>query len=443
MKYRFAAIARMPTVPAVIMLLAVVIGTGSAQTGVLDNDLTGTIGIHDPVMTKEGNTYHVYGTHDAHLVSTDRKSWNPGPRMFTSQTLPSWIKTAVPANTGDLWAPDVHYRNGRFHIYYSASSWGSTTSAIGFATNVTLDPASAGFRWNDQGLVVASVQGQDNADKNSTNSIDPNIFVDTNNIPWLIFGSFCCEPLAGIRLVRLDSVTGKPTINPPKLTSISSVGEGPCLFKRGIYYYLLVSIGVCCAGMNSTYHVVMGRSRALSGPYLDKTGKDMNQGGYSLLLKGNSRYPGLGGNGLFVEHDTTFMVFHAYDSVRNGASVLFIKPLFLDAQGWLTMDPKLAVSVLSNGHKPAQRGGIKGDKVFKIRSIVKDENELLISLPSSRVADFSIYGADGRLAVKQLNAGSANGRYRIVLESGKVRSGIYLVKIICGQDVYTGKFLLR
>lgn len=280
---------------------------------VLVNELTGDIGIHDPVMIKEGNTYHVFGTHDTHLMSTDRKAWRRGPSVFTRETFPVWVGPMVPGNDRNFWAPDIHFRDGKFHLYYAASAWGSITSAIGFASTVTLDQNSPNYRWVDQGMVVRSVQGQDNPDRNNSNAIDPNIYVDDNGDPWLNWGSFCCAPLDGIRLVKLDRTTGKPVTDPPKLTSISSSGEGSFIIKRGQYFFLLVSVGTCCSGVNSTYHVVMGRSLGLTGPYLDKTGRNMNQGGYSVLLRGNERYPGVGHNGIFTERDTTFLVFHAYD----------------------------------------------------------------------------------------------------------------------------------
>ena len=90
--------------------------------------------------------------------------------------------------------------------------------------------------------------------------------------------------------------------------------------------------------MNSTYQIVMGRSKDVHGPYLNKEGESFVDNKYSLLLAGDSTEPGRGHNGFFTEHDTTFIVYHAYTRSVNGASLLNIKPLYIDAAGWPTMD---------------------------------------------------------------------------------------------------------
>jgi arabinan endo-1,5-alpha-L-arabinosidase len=167
------------------------------------------------------------------------------------------------------------------------------------------------------------------------NVIDPNIYIDKDGKKYLIYGSY----KAGLRLVELDSKTGKLKKDPPDITTLTtSSGEGVYIIKGPKYYYMFASRGRCCAGMESTYQIVMGRSENIKGPYLNKEGESWVNNKYSLLLAGDSTEPGRGHNGFFTAKDTTFIVYHAYTKVANGASLLNIKPLYMDSNGWPTME---------------------------------------------------------------------------------------------------------
>ena len=65
------------------------------------------------------------------------------------------------------------------------------------------------------------------------------------------------------------------------------------IFRDG-WYYLLVTHGSCCAGANSSYNIRMGRSRKVTGPFLDNMGIDMLQGGGKLFLGSSGRQIGPG-----------------------------------------------------------------------------------------------------------------------------------------------------
>ena len=71
--------------------------------------------------------------------------------------------------------------------------------------------------------------------------------------------------------------------------------EGTFIYKHGVYYYLFASIGYCCRGPLSTYRMVYGRSRSVTGPYVDADGLPMLEGGGTLLLKGDNNWYGVGG----------------------------------------------------------------------------------------------------------------------------------------------------
>jgi arabinan endo-1,5-alpha-L-arabinosidase len=285
------------------------------------NPLKGDLGVHDPVMIKADATYHIYATGRliAAKTSTDRITWRNTSSGLAS---PSWISTEVPANNGtDFWAPDISFRNNQYWLYYSVSTFGKNTSAIGLATSPTL----ASPAWTDRGVVIASRSGD------NFNCIDPNVFQDTDGKVWLSFGSFW----SGIKMVEVDPATGKPATGSPAIISLathSSGIEAPFLFKWG-YYFLFVSWDVCCKGVNSTYKIVAGRSTRVDGGYVDKAGKAMTSGGGMVLDTGDAVRIGPGHNGIFIENDTVFCVNHYYDAAANGASKLQIRPLYWD-EGW-------------------------------------------------------------------------------------------------------------
>ncbi|HKO90585.1 MAG TPA: family 43 glycosylhydrolase, partial [Polyangiaceae bacterium] len=110
--------------------------------------------------------------------------------------------------------------------------------------------------------------------------------------------------------------------------------EAPFVVRRCGYYYLFVSFDKCCVGTDSTYNINVGRSQQLLGPYLDKTGKSMMNGGGTLLVKGAGRYHGPGHNAVIFVQKRAYNVYHAYDANMNGASVLRVAELAWDAEGW-------------------------------------------------------------------------------------------------------------
>jgi arabinan endo-1,5-alpha-L-arabinosidase len=297
------------------------------------NSLKGQLNVHDPVMIKQGDTYYVFYTGRGISIKTskDRINWTNAGRVFAADQLPAWHKTDIPNQDGSLWAPDIHYSNGIYHLYYSVSAWMNFNSSVGYATNTTLDPADPNYKWVDRGQVIGYKNGG-----GGVNCIDPNVFTDKDGKEWLIYGSY----RSGLRLVELDNKTGKLYNEKPALTTITtSLGEGSYIIKGPKYYYLFASRGKCCAGIESTYQIVIGRSKDIRGPYLNKLGESWVDNKYTLFLAGNYDEPGRGHNGFFAEHDTTFIVYHAYTRSANGASLLNIKTLYMDDQDWPTITP--------------------------------------------------------------------------------------------------------
>jgi len=304
-------------------------------------DPTGAITVHDPVLIKHKDMYYVFYTGNGIGVksSKDMIAWTEEKPVFA--TTPQWVMDTIPNFRRSMWAPDSIYRDGVYYLYYSCSAFGRNTSAIGVATNTTLDPADPAFKWVDQGKVVESVPGRD-----MWNAIDPNVAIDENGDPWMVFGSFWM----GMKLVKLQ----------PDMTRVASGSaqewhtvaarernfglddrdagnaaiEAPFIFKKNGWYYLFVSWDFCCRGANSDYKIVVGRSKDIRGPYLDRDGKDMAFGGGTLVAQGNAKWAGVGHQAVYTIDGRDLLVFHGYDKEENGRSKLLIKEIRWDADGW-------------------------------------------------------------------------------------------------------------
>ena len=285
--------------------------------------------VHDPVIIKEGGSYYLFGTGRGIPMhrSPDLVHWESIGQVFDS--LPAWAPAAVPGVRNSIWAPDISLFNGKYHLYYSLSTFGRNTSAIGLATNVTLDPGDPRYRWVDQGKVIQSVA------ENQWNAIDPNVVLDTTGQPWLSWGSFW----GGLKMRRLDRETGLASRTDSTLHSLAARPvdksiEAPFIIYRDGYYYLFASYDFCCRGAESSYRVVVGRSRAVTGPYVDRYDVPMVLGGSTPLLSGAGRVRGPGHNAVIREGDAYLLVHHYYDAEEGGRSRLQIRPLTWTRDGW-------------------------------------------------------------------------------------------------------------
>ncbi len=318
-----------------LSLLAILLLTSCARSQPAPTELTGDVRTHDPSMIRQGSTYYVFSTGDEHGLnqgniqirkSGDLAHWELVGTVF--ETTPGWIVDELGGIPPNLWAPDISYHNRKYHLYYSGSRFGSNNSVIGLATNVTLDPTSPDYAWVDEGMVIRS------RSSNNWNAIDPNLTFDEEGVPWLSMGSFW----SGIKLHRLDSETGKLASEDAKLYAIASRGggpiEAPAIVYRDGYYYLFVSFDLCCRGVNSTYKIMVGRATTITGPYSDRSGKRMDEGGGDLVLAGDDRYRGPGGESVYLDGQTYRLVHHVYDMAKNGMPQLRIQDLTWTSDGW-------------------------------------------------------------------------------------------------------------
>lgn len=288
-------------------------------------DLRGGVVTHDPTIIREsGYTWWSASTGQGigMKFSTDNgRTWTDGLPIF-AQPLSWWRNYAPNMGYNDVWAPDLEYYRGRYYCFYSVSEFGKNNSAIGL---VSCSSISRGD-WRDDGVVISSKRGRD-----AFNAIDPNLVVDSAGKPWLVYGSW----YNGIHVVRLNQSTMKPAGAPTRIAARSGGIEGPCIMYNNGYYYLFASIGKCCAGTNSTYKIIYGRSRSITGPYVDKSGKNLVNGGGTILDGGNSRWIGPGGQDVYRNGNNYVMARHAYDAWNNGTPTLLLSDLYF-RNGWPT-----------------------------------------------------------------------------------------------------------
>ncbi|WP_119320002.1 arabinan endo-1,5-alpha-L-arabinosidase [Capsulimonas corticalis] len=288
--------------------------------------------VRDPsTMVKQDGTYWIYGTGRGvqQFSSTDRLHWTDRGPVFAVR--PAWVSEAVPENRhNNAWAPDIHYFHGQYHLYYSYSSFGSQRSGIGVATNSTLDPRA----WVDRGVVVQSPTSQ------GFNTIDPCIFVDFHGQPWLSFGSY----FSGIYVVKIDPESGKTAAGavPVKIATHPSPPygdiEASAIIPHDGWYYLFVNWGSCCQGEKSTYNIRMGRSKNVTGPFLDKDGKDLKDGGGTIFLdnkKSDGSEVGPGHVGVLFDKDGDWLTTHyEWAKDKSGATTANVDKLTWDRDGW-------------------------------------------------------------------------------------------------------------
>lgn len=318
------------------MLLALVmIGPAVGET---QPALSGNIAIHDPsiLVTDQGWVSFATGVENAPDEGTPRTKTSPDGIAWTESGplpggLPDWIEEELGHRPKNLWAPSAFEREGTVHLYYSASTFGSNESAIGLMTNEAFDPENPTEGWRDQGMVLRSHRGDD------FNAIDP-FRIDTGAGAFLAFGSFW----DGIRMVELDPQSGKPAAD-AQLIPIASRGggavEAPAILEHDGRFYLFVSFDSCCRGVASTYRIMVGRAEEVTGPYIDRDGKPMLEGGGTLVQAAEDRYRGPGGQEVFTVVGEPWLAYHYYDRERGGMPKLQVAPIRFDAEGWPQLAP--------------------------------------------------------------------------------------------------------
>jgi arabinan endo-1,5-alpha-L-arabinosidase len=294
------------------------------------------VSVRDPSLILANGTYYLFGTGKGIKTwsSTDLITWKVQPAVFAAA--PGWTNTNIPGFNNDIWAPEITFFKGEYYLFYAISKFGTNNSAIGFATNKSLDAKAKDYQWIDHGMITQS-QGT------SWNAIDPNFVLDYNSVPHLLLGSF----FSGIKITELkdnniilkaDLITKATLANRDLNINPYNAIEAPFVMKHNQFYYLFASINNCCSGIQSDYKTIVGRSKQIDGQYVDKNGKAMPVGGGEFILEGNDKWHGAGGASVYDFEGQHKIVFFSYDN--RGVERLRIGDLNWDAGDWPTVNLK-------------------------------------------------------------------------------------------------------
>lgn len=273
----------------------------------------GTPFIHDPATLAQcDGKWYTFGTGGGGIISDDGGyTWHSGAER-----------------PGGGAAPDVLKIGDRYLVAYSGTGGGLGGTHRGQVLtmwNKTLDPKSPDFKYTEAVVVAESEDGDD------CDAIDPGLLLDpTTGRLWCSYGTY----FGNIRLVELDPKTGK-RVEGNEAIDIGIDCEATDLIYRDGWYYLLGTHGTCCDGVNSTYNIVCGRSRSVTGPYIDNVGREMLKGGGKMVIAAHDKVVGPGHFGrTVVEEGVEKMSCHfEADFNQGGYSVLGIRPL-LWKNGW-------------------------------------------------------------------------------------------------------------
>ncbi|KRF03997.1 hypothetical protein ASH00_15195 [Arthrobacter sp. Soil782] len=316
---------------------------------------------HDPTVVRDDDgTYYLFST-DAVANSANIPA---GVHVRSSPDLLEWTYRGtaldgVPepafewSGAKGLWAPEVvrwpsAAGENRWHMYYSASTFGSSTSAIGLAVADKLTGP-----WEDRGLVVRTLAGRD-----SQNAIDAAVTFDRNGDPWLTYGSF----FSGIHTLRLNPETGMAqspedlgTCIARRSPDVDRAIEGAFIQYRAEddRYVLFVSYD----SLFNTYNVRVAVAEEITGPYRDVNGADMTDvdtapHAVGTKVLGSYRFDGdtswlaPGHNSILTVPtgesgvEEQFMVHHVRFAEDATQHIVQLRRVFTTAKGWPVVSPQ-------------------------------------------------------------------------------------------------------
>ncbi len=291
--------------------------------------------------------FYAYGTENnwsagIHRIVPIIKSKNLTKWQYVADAFverPSW-KTQ-----GGVWAPDVTFVNNKYYMYYSVSTWGDSNPGIGLAiSDLPYGP------FVDQGKVL------DSQSSGVANSIDP-FFIQTgtgrNKKSYLFWGSF-----QGIYGTELSADLKTPVGTKFKIAG--GAFEATYIHEHNGKFYFFGSVGSCCEGADSKYHVCVAFAADIKGPYLDQMGNSILEPGReaTTLISGSRDWGwvGPGHNAEIVTDDrgNDFFIYHAID-VKNPilAGGATRRPLMMDRIKWVNEWPTIEGGKPSKTLQPA------------------------------------------------------------------------------------------
>jgi xylan 1,4-beta-xylosidase len=220
----------------------------------------------DPSIVRVGDDYY---------IATSTFEWFPGVQIHHSRDLVHWRLLTRPLTRasqlnmlGDpdscgVWAPCLSYSDGLFHLIYTDVKRYGRTSQPG--------SAGASLRDTHNYLVTSPTIDREWSDPVYLNSsgFDPSLFLDDDGRKYLVNMFWDHRPgrnrFAGIALQEYSPSERKLVGQVHLIFKGTAIGftEGPHLYKRDGYYYLLTAEG----GTGWGHAVTLARSRDLLGPY--------------------------------------------------------------------------------------------------------------------------------------------------------------------------------
>lgn len=302
--------------------------------------MQGDVRIHDPSVVVDNGVWASFQTGDAGglyqgaikvKTSPDGINWTNAGAV--GKGIPRWGMQEIHYKAQNIWAPSVSKHGDIWYLYYSLSSMGLQFSAIGLMTNDAFDASKPGEGWVDQGLVVKSTA------KDDFNAIDPYRIDTSDGRAWLSYGSYW----SGIKMRELDPVSGKLLSEDTPRYDLAWYGggvvEASAILEHDGKFYLFVSYDRCCAGLDSTYRMMIGRADQVTGPYVGKDGTDLLKAGASELQKTNGRYIGPGGQEPVFGAPRDMLVYHYYDGDDVGVAKIQIVDIGWTDDGWPILAP--------------------------------------------------------------------------------------------------------
>ena len=277
------------------------------------------LSLPDPTIIKaQDGHFYLYATEDTRNTpiykSDNLVDWTFAGTAFTDATRPTFEPK------GGLWAPDINYINGKYVLYYSMSVWGGEwTCGIGVAI---ADKPEGPF--TDKGKLFRSNE------IDVQNSIDQ-FYIEEDGKKYLFWGSF-----RGLYAIELSDDGLSVKSGAEKRQVAGTAFEGVYIHKKGDYYYMFASIGTCCEGANSTYELVVGRSKSLFGPYVDKAEKGMMDNGYTVVIAKSDRFVGNGHCSEIVQDKAgnDWIFYHGVDLNNPQGRVLLLDQIKWSSDNW-------------------------------------------------------------------------------------------------------------
>ncbi|WP_173473278.1 family 43 glycosylhydrolase [Fibrobacter succinogenes] len=360
---------------------------------------------HDPSMVRFEDGYALMSTNNNLQLWTSEDAYTWRDHRATVSGVPKWAYTYAPKTEG-IWAPDIFYMNGEYRVYYCVSEFGKRNSAIGYQATTSIVPGTTDYGWTDHGHVFHTVA----SDK--YNAIDADVVRDTKGNYWMAFGSFGL----GIQLIKLDAKTGyqasddKTVYNIARRTSKASNGaeEGPSLIEHGGQYFLFTAWDICCQQGNdiekTTYKTAYGRADNVTGPYKDRAGYDMANGGGTILMERYGRYVGPGGGEAFQDLNRVRFVHHYYDLNGDKFNHIHIRDVVFTEDNWAEMgQPFLGRYLSAEVEHGVLTRAVSGDLAIT-RSNTASNGEYLAYINTA--------GSKIRLPMNIMQAGEYLLRYR-------------------------------